>query len=58
MRTKRTMGGEGSRWGVWLALAILVVVVLGGVALSIYGGRLEPVSRHYEQVVPDDRLPH
>ncbi|HVV64169.1 MAG TPA: hypothetical protein VHC42_01775 [Rhizomicrobium sp.] len=58
MRTKRTMGAESANWGLWLVLAILAAIVLGGVGLSIYGGRLEPASRHYEQAVPDDRLPH
>ncbi|HVZ92546.1 MAG TPA: hypothetical protein VG843_12920 [Rhizomicrobium sp.] len=52
------MGAENAKWGLWLALAILAAIILGGVGLSIYGGRLEPVSRHYEQAVPDDRLPH
>lgn len=58
MRSRRAMGNEGVGWAAWLAIALAGVVLVAAVGLTIYGGRVEPVSRHYEQVVPDDRLPH
>ena len=43
---------------VWKAVgAVLVVVVLGAAGLAIYGAQVEPESRTYEQVLPDDRFP-
>ena len=58
MRARRTMGGEGLGWTAWLIIVLGAVVVAAASALAFYGGRVEPVSHRYEQVVPDDRLPH
>ncbi|HWA02000.1 MAG TPA: hypothetical protein VG819_00615 [Rhizomicrobium sp.] len=58
MRSKRTLSGEGSGWAAWFVAAIAGLIVAAAVGLAIYGGRVSPVTRHYEQAVPDDRLPH
>jgi hypothetical protein len=58
MRPRRTMGGEGLGWASWLGISGAVVLVVAVIGLTIYGGRVEPDTQHYEQVVPDDRLPH
>jgi hypothetical protein len=52
------MNGEGLGFVYWFAIAAVVLVVGAMAGLTIYGGRVEPVSQHYEQVVLDDRLPH
>lgn len=58
MRTRRTMGSEGFGWASWLGILAIAVLVVAALTLTIYGGRVEPVTHHYEQAVPDDRLPH
>lgn len=45
-------------WGTWAALGIGAVVLVGAIALSVYGGRVMPVQHPVEQVVPNDRLPN
>lgn len=52
------MGGEGPGWASWLGISLIVVLIVAAVGLTIYGGRVTPDSHHYEQAVPDDRLPH
>jgi hypothetical protein len=34
------------------------LVVVAAIGLTFYGSRVDPVPRHFEQVVPDERLPH
>ena len=58
MRSRRTMGNEGLGWASWLGISAVAALVVAAVGLTIYGGRIEPDSHHFEQVVPDDRLPH
>lgn len=58
MRARRTMGQEGLGWAAWLAIVVAGVLVIGSVGLGIYGGNVEPAKRHYEQAVPDEKLPH
>jgi len=42
----------------WKALlALIILLIIGGVGLAIYGGRLEPQQQRIEQVLPDDRFP-
>ncbi len=57
MRARRSLGQEGMGWAGWLAAAVAGLLIAGAVGLSIYGGRVQPASRHYEQIVPDDRFP-
>ena len=45
-------------WGSWVALAIGVIVVVGAIGLTVYGGRVTPVQHPVEQIVPNDRLPN
>ena len=58
MRGRRNLGQEGMGWAAWLVIVVAGLVVVGAVGLSIYGGRVQPTTRHYEQVVPDERLSH
>jgi hypothetical protein len=41
-----------------IGVAVVVLLIVSAIGFTIYGGSVQPVSRHYEQVVPDDRLPH
>ena len=41
-----------------IAIAVIVLILGSAIGLTIYGGLAEPVTKHYEQVVPDDHLPH
>jgi hypothetical protein len=52
------MGQDGMGWAAWLGIVVAGLVVVSAVGLSIYGGRVQPPSRHYEQVVPNDRFPN
>jgi hypothetical protein len=58
MRSRRTIGGEGFGWASWLGIFAVAALLVAAMSLTIYGGRVEPDSHHYEQVVPDERLPH
>ena len=58
MRSRRTMGQEGMGWAAWLGIVAAGLLVAGAVGLGIYGGRVQPQNRHYEQVVPNDRFPN
>ena len=44
--------------GSWVALGIGVIVVVGAIGLSVYGGRIAPVQHPVEQIIPNDRLPN
>lgn len=48
---------EGLNWGVWVLITVLVVVLAGAVALTIYGGQIRPQQQEVEQVLPNDRFP-
>lgn len=43
-------------WSLRIAIAILVLLVVGGAALAIYAGTIAPPHRTYEQVVPNSRF--
>ena len=44
-------------WGMWLGVAVLVLVVAGAIGLAIYGGSVSPTQHQVEQVLPNDRFP-
>jgi hypothetical protein len=44
-------------WPARIAVAILVLLILGAVALAIYAGSIPPPHHHYEQVIPIQRAP-
>jgi hypothetical protein len=48
-------GGMG--WTPRILLAILVLVILGGLALGIYAGTLKPPYQAYTVVIPNARVP-
>jgi hypothetical protein len=48
-------GGGG--WTARILLAILVLVILGGLALGIYAGTLKPPHQTYTVVIPNSRFP-
>lgn len=54
MRTRNT---DSMSWGVRIGIGVAVLVLLGAVGLSIYGGRVQPVQHQVEQTISDDRLP-
>ena len=59
MRSRRTMSSsDGMGLMPMIGTALAVLVVAGAIGFTIYGGSVQPTTRHYEQVVPDDRLPH
>ncbi len=44
---------------VWkLVVALVVILILAGIGLAVYGGQLTPERERVEQVLPDDRFPN
>jgi hypothetical protein len=48
---------EPSGWGLRIAIAVGVLLIVGAVALAVYGSRVEPVTHPVVQTVPNDQLP-
>jgi hypothetical protein len=46
---------SGLGWGLLILASVLVVV--GIVGLTMYGGTVRPQQHEVEQVLPDDRFP-
>ena len=44
--------GETMGWSARIAIAILVLLLLGAVALAIYAGTIPPPHHHYEETIP------
>jgi hypothetical protein len=44
-------------WSLRIAIAIVVLLILGASALAIYAGTIAPPHRIYEQAIPNDRFP-
>jgi len=44
-------------WPARIAIAILVLLLLGAVALAIYAGTIPPPHRHYEIAIPVNGAP-
>ena len=40
-----------------LVLALVVILILAGIGLAVYGGRITPERQRIEQVVPNERFP-
>jgi hypothetical protein len=53
----RSRSFESSGWGLRIAVAAGVLVLVAAIGLAIYGGRVQPQQHPVEQVVPNDRLP-
>jgi hypothetical protein len=43
-------------WSLRIAIAIVLLLILGAGALAIYAGTISPPHRTYEQVIPNDRF--
>ena len=41
-----------------IGLVLAGLVAMAAIGFTIYGGSAQPTTRHIEQAVPDDRLPH
>ena len=55
----RSMGrSEGLGWGAWVLILIGILILLGAVAATVYGGSIHPAQHEVEQVVPNDRFPN
>lgn len=44
-------------WSARIAIAILVLLILGAVALAIYAGTIPPPHHHYEEAIPTNTIP-
>ena len=44
--------------GLRLVLILVVLLVLAGAGLAIYGSQVTPEQQRIEQVLPDDRFPN
>jgi hypothetical protein len=53
----RRRNEDSMGWGVRFLIGIVVLLVAGGIGLTIYGGHVAPAQHPIEQVVPNDRLP-
>jgi hypothetical protein len=40
-----------------LVAALVVILILAGIGLAVYGGQITPERQRIEQVVPNDRFP-
>jgi hypothetical protein len=40
-----------------LVLVLVVILILAGIGLAVYGGQLTPERQRFEQVLPDERFP-
>jgi hypothetical protein len=45
-------------WGMSVAVGVGIIVVLGAIGLTVYGGRVAPIQHPVEQIIPNDRLPN
>lgn len=54
----RSRNSESMGWGLRIGIGVGVLVLLGAIALSVYGGRVQPRTHPVEQIVPNDRLPN
>jgi hypothetical protein len=48
---------EGMGWLSWLLILVVVLIVVSGIALTIYGGTVSPKQHEVEQVLSNDRFP-
>ena len=54
---RRQLGDEERNDMAWkLLVALAVMLILAGIGLSVYGGRLTPEQQRIEQVLPDERF--
>jgi hypothetical protein len=56
-KAMRRRNEDSMGWGVRFLIGIVVLLVAGGIGLTIYGGHVAPAQHPIEQVVPNDRLP-
>ncbi|HEX3808727.1 MAG TPA: hypothetical protein VHW02_03410 [Rhizomicrobium sp.] len=44
-------------WTARIAIAVAVLLILGGIGLAVYGGMLQPPHQAYQVVLSNDRFP-
>ena len=47
---------EGLGVGAWLLILAGILILVGAVALTVYGGSVRPAQHEVEQVLPNDRF--
>jgi len=43
-------------WSVRIAIAVVVLLIVGAVALAIYAGTIPPPHNHTEEIIPNARF--
>ena len=54
----RNRNSDGMGWGSRIGIGVAVVVLVGAIGLTVYGGRVQPRTHPVEQIVPNDKLPN
>jgi hypothetical protein len=54
----RNRNSDGMGWGSRIGIGVAVVVLIGAIGLTVYGGRVQPRTHPVEQIVPNDKLPN
>lgn len=55
----RGMGrSDGLGLGAWLLILVGILILVGAIALTVYGGSVRPAQHEVEQVIPNDRFPN
>lgn len=49
---------EGLGWWVWLLILVVLLIVAGAIALTVYGGTVTIQQHDVEQVISNDRFPN
>ena len=53
----RMARSEGTGWGRWAAIGLVVLLILAAAGLAIYGGSVHSQVHEIRQVLSNDRFP-